>query len=553
MSSEDWVEKRRRRSRIQATVAAVLILSALGFWFFQTGQKKAEREARMARLESLVEQADFESLKAAAKESTSSYESDIKAPVDLLSIDVRAQLLMFVLHTGDDARRIKASESLLAGKGHDETNPSIQLSEALFEAVAGSPDKALSILDGGGVGEALPDWQAIVRAEASLRKGDLPGAASMLAGRTSSAARCWAIRVAWRQGDLTAVEQTAADVLAAVPEHRYAGVMAELAAARRTGDEAAATRLRAMLEGAAPLTALNAARVTVELSRLLRRNGSPEQADALLERMLEQDESSLSLQEEYARVQRYQGLFGAARIRADKALRARADDPGLLSELAEAAFFNDAAAMINDRTRQVPGGAKSSDGVVRAEAIAKLIEGNTALAIQGLEATRHLGMPGETALWLAEAHLRAGEPARAQEEAASAVQLLGAATGEGSREQAIARMYEGLAIAAGGDVDAGREILDAAFVEPNITPWGAWLFGRFHEVAEDDRAAKDAYLLACHNGQDFALSCYDLARIYDSLPASGLHRRTQKEAREHYLRSSPKGWHAAEVKSVLGG
>jgi hypothetical protein len=548
----DWVEKRRRRSRIQAVVAAVVILSLLGFWLFRTGQKKTQREKTMSDLETLVSRADFESLKEAASRATQAYSDDLKAPPELLTIDLRAQMLLYVIYTGDDARKYKGKESLTEAQERAEDSPAILLAEALFEATTGSPEAALQLLDGGAIGDHAPDWQGVVRSEALLRKGDLSGAAAAVAALTSPAARTWTIRVAWRQGDLDTIEAAAKAILTEVPEHQYASVMLELVSARRAADEASLQRLGAMLETGEPLSALNAALVTVETSRLMRRAGKVQQADELLERFLAADEGSRPLQEEYARVQRYRGLFGAARVRADKALRSRADDPGLLAEMAEAAFFNDAGAMIKDRVRQAPSGSEKSEGVIRALALASIIENSAHLAIPDLRATRHIGMPGEAELWLAEALIRKGKPEEARQEAARAVELLLAASGEGTNEVAIARMYEGLAIAMTGEVDAAREIMHAAFVEPNQTPWGAWLFARFHEVAEDLPGAKNAYLLACHNGQDFALACYDLARIYDSLPASALHRRTQKEAREHYLRSSPKGWHADEVKAALG-
>lgn len=563
MGTEDWVEKRRRRGRIQATSLAVVALLVIGGWFFWTGSKKAAAEAQSARLEGLLARADMESLQTAAKEATAAYDATPTAPVSLLSVDVRAQLLLYALYTGDDARRGKGKDSLRTGTDRAAQDPSVLLAKAVYEAIAGGPDAAIEILDGGALGNDRADWQAIARAEAMLRKGDLEGAASALQGLGSPVARTWAMRVAWRRGDVEAAETAARAILAQVPEHRYAQVMADLAGARRSPDEATLQRLGALLETGEPLPALGAALVTIELSRLIRRSGDVQRADALLEQFLAADEGSMPLQEEYARVQRFQGLFGAARIRADKALRARPDDPGLLAELAEAAFFDDAAEMIKDRVGQVPAGAEDSDGAVRARAVGALVEGNPFVAADGFRATRHVGMPGEAELWLAEALLRSDDPEGARQEATRAVELLLAASGEGTREVAVARMYEGLAMAtqaARSDVpeereagiQAGLAIMEAAFVKPNQTPWGAWLFGRFHEISGNPAGAKDAYLLACHNGQDFALACYDLARIYDSLPASGIFSRTQKEARESYLRTSPHGWHAQEVRGALG-
>ncbi len=552
VQTDDWVEVRRRRNRVRAIVVAVAVLGGAGFFLFSKGQEKAKSEATMLRLEGLLATGDLEPLKTAAREAGTILSEDFGAPAGIATVDSRAQLLVWMLYTGVDSQRFRSRESLDTAIERGPAEPTTLVTQAFWEAVVGSPDVALDVLSGGGAGAELPDWQAMARGEAMLRKGDLDGAAQALASVTTPVGRLWAIRVAWRRGDLDVADEHARAILAVSPGHASGAIAAQLVAARREGGPEAIERLGALLEGDTPLSARDAAKVTVELSRQYRRNGQLEQADQLLERYLEKDETSLELQREYARVQRFQGLFGAARTRADKALRSRPDEPDLLTELAQSAFFNDAPAMIRDRVRSAPEGAEGSDGVIRALALASLIEGNNALAIDGLRSTRHLGVPGETELWLAEAYLRSGQPEQAREEAARAAELLAPATGEGSREVATARMYEGLAMAMAGEIEPGRELMDRAFVDPNQTPWGAWLFGRFHEQAQDPASAKNAYLLACHNGQDFALSCLDLARIYDALPGSAIRRRTQHEAREHYLRSSPKGWHAAEVREALG-
>lgn len=549
---DDWVEVRRRRNRVKAIVAAVAVVALVGYFLFNMGREKAQAEATQARLERLLASGDLEPLKTAALEAGAILEQDASASASIASVDSRAQLLVWMLYTGVENQRFRARQSLDLALERGPVDPATLAAQALYEAICGNADVAIDVLDGGGIGGELPDWQAMARGEALLRKGDLEGAAAALGSVTTPVGRLWAIRVAWRQGDMETADRQAQAILAAVPGHASGAVAAQLVAARRQGGPEAVERLAALLEGDTPLSARDAALVTVELSRQLRRTGQIEKADQLLERYLEKDETSLELQREYARVQRFQGLFGAARIRADKALRSRPDDPELLAELAQAAFFNDSSAMIRDRVRSAPEGSEQSDGVVRALAIASLVEGNTAIALEGLLATRHIGLPGETELWLAETYLRAGQPEQARQEAARAAELLIPATGEGSREVAMARMYEGLAMAMSGEIEPGRELLDRAFVDPNMTPWGAWVFARFHESAQDQVSAKNAYLLACHNGQDFALSCLDLGRIYDALLGSAVHRRTQQEAREHYLRTSPKGWHASDVRNALG-
>lgn len=531
-------------------LGAVFLLAGLGWYLFSAGQTKAKEEAQLTRWHELIARADLDSLKTAATEAGRVLSEDATASGAVAAIDSRAQLLIWILYSGADPQRFRATQVLDTARERDPADPEVLLSEALWEVALGDVDRALEILDGGGV-SPRGELAEVVRAEAELRQGDLEGAREAVAGVTTPLGRAWAMKTAWRVGDVDATAAHAAAVIAAVPSNETGRRMQALASARQAEFADGIAALGVLIAAEPPLSARGAAVVTVELSRLLRRADQSDKADQLLEQFLAADEGSAALQAEYARSQRFAGHFGASRIRADKALRGRTDDPTLLAELASAVFFNDAPQMIRDRARASGDGAEASDGVVRALAIASLIEGNGYVAIEGLKKTRHIGVPGEAELWLAEAYLQTGDVPAARTEAARAAELLTASTGEGSREVATARMYEGLALAAGGEVDAGREIMAAAFVNPNRTPWGAWLFGRFHEIAEDPASAKDAYLLACHNGQDFSLSCFDLARLYDSLPASGLHRRTQQEAREHYLRTSPRGWHAEEVRASL--
>jgi hypothetical protein len=334
-----------------------------------------------------------------------------------------------------------------------------------------------------------------------------------------------------------------------VPGHRYGEAIAALVQSRSLEPDAARELLQPMV--AAPdLPARVAELVVVEASRILRRDGRPDDADSVLTEFLAQDDSAPFLLSEQSRVHRYAGSFGAARAAADKGLRTRSDDPNLLAEFAAAAFFNDAVSTIQDRVGK-SNGASDSDGLRRAQAMVDLINGRGAAAASGLEATRHLGLPGDAELWLAEARLVSGQPAEAAKEARRAAELLAAAVGEDSREVALARLYEGLAVASAGDVDAGRAILRTAYRKETRTPWGAWLYGRFHELAGSPEDARTAYLLACHNGQDFALGCFELARLYDSLPGGTVRKRTQREARAQYLRVSPKGWRAPEVRAAL--
>jgi predicted Zn-dependent protease len=99
-----------------------------------------------------------------------------------------------------------------------------------------------------------------------------------------------------------------------------------------------------------------------------------------------------------------------------------------------------------------------------------------------------------------------------------------------------------------GEPEAAMECYELALSGQNKTPWTAWLYGRTLHYVGETAEAKDALLLACHNGQDFARACWDLAEIYEELELDAVLRRTQSEAKRHYLRTSPKGWRAEQLR-----
>jgi hypothetical protein len=551
MADDDlYLAAQRRKSRARALLLALLVLGGAAGFFWKQGQEAARVDGVVARGEAAIASADFGSLKDASREAGQELSTNSRAPATVLAVDARAELLIHVLYTGVRSQRQRAEEMLGIAEERDAQHPAVRLTRAMFEASVGDPQRALSGLQGQDVPAVLADQAAAAKAEALVRSGDLPGALTALEGVTTGIGHTWAARVAWRAGDLERAGTEAVAALAVSPKNEAAGILAELVRARRAEPEQAEAALRQLASGPAPLSALHAADVAVELSRVLRRAGKVDQADELLESSAEADENSPVLRAELSRVKRFQGSFGAAATLADKGLRTQGDDPELLAEFAAAVYFNDGAEAIEDRARRVPAGSEDSAGVRRANAMAALVRGSGGQAVAGLEATRQLGVPGETDLWLAEAWMRSGEPGNALAAARRAEELLTESMGPTSREVAVARMYEALALAASGTPEEAGPLLELAWTEQNQNPWTAWVYGRYHLAVENRADARTALLLACHRGQDFALSCLDAADVYESA-SGGRSRATLKELRRHYLRTAPKGWHASEVRAAL--
>ncbi|MCO4770162.1 MAG: hypothetical protein KDA24_09045 [Deltaproteobacteria bacterium] len=548
-ADDPYVLAQRKKARMRLVIGLVAVLLVVGGVFFTIGQKKAAQDALRAKTELLMGTGAYKDLREASQLASAAAAADDLAPAVFYIQGMKADLALWSLYTGSQSLTSKAQQMLDAAKVRGPDEPITALGEVLLEAMRGDPAQALEMLEGGNLGPK-GTWHSIARAEALLRTGDLQGARAALGTCAAGLCTTWMTRIAMNIGDWEAAKAAADSVVQARAGHELGRTAQILATARSLEPADRIERLQGYMEET-DLPPLLMARVVVALSRALRRAEGPKRADELLERALESSPDATRLAREVARTKRYQGYFGAAWTRADKALRNRPTDSGLLTELSAALFFNDAAELLEGRLAPAKKQG-SGDGVQRAEAIAALVRGLNDQAIEGLKATAHLGEPGDVDLYLAEANLRAKNYDAAAVAAQRAHGALAATFGHTSREAAIAKMYEGVAVGMGGDADAAKEILEAAYVKDVRTVWGAWLYGRYHESAGNNRDAKDAYLLACHNGQDFAQACLALADIYDTLEMDGVMRRTQEQARKQYLRQSPKGWQAQRVKSALG-
>ena len=552
MSTEDlddpYIAAQRQKARVRAILFAVLLAGVVLGVLALKARSTARIDGLIAASEASMASGTFVGLHEAARSVGDAAAADELAPARYHVQGLKADLAIWALYNGAQSQAAHAEQLLEAAEIRGPLEPTTRLGRALWEAIRGDATTALAALNSGQTGEEGP-WHAIARAEASLRSGDLAAARAALGGCAIGVCRSWAARIAMNTGEWDAAAATSAVLLGEVADHPIGLTARALAGARTEADEERTASLQRFMEST-ELPPLLSARVVVALSRSLRRSEGSKRADQLLEQALEATPESALLAQEVARSKRFQGYFGAAWNRADKALRSVPTDPGLIAELSSALYFNDATQLLEDRlgpARRRGGG----DGVRRGDAVVSLLKGLWETAIEGLEATRHLGEPGDVEILLTEAYIGAKRYDAAAESARRAGTAFSGTFGADSREAAIAKMYEGLAMSLGGDPDGAQEVLDAAYGADVRTVWGAWLYGRHHKGNDRPREAKDAFLIACHNGQDFALSCLALAEIYDSLQMDAIMRRTQQEARRQYLRQSPKGWHAPRVKAAL--
>ena len=538
-------------NRILATGVAALLLTALGLVFNHLGQQATEAELVLLRAERGLLTGDYQPMRDAVETLGERLADDERAPASLRALDARAELIVSLLYTGSQRQRERARLLLEDAKVEEPLAPTVLITEALVEATIGDPSIAATILDSDELKARYPEWARVATAASSLRRGERVDAAALAVESDSGLGKVWAVRTAWQQGDAEAIELLCKQVAADKPNNTYVDLIAALAASRLDSDQAGLERLKGLIGGGQEIPAVLAGYLVIDLTRAMRREGEADAAAELLQSAVDQDSESLLLQAERAREARFRAHFGVAFDIADKGLRVDAADSGLLAELAGALYFRDSTEKLETRLRPIPDALQDTDGVVRARALGQLLAGQHQQALTALEATRHVGQPGDTELWIAEAHLRLGQAERALREAHKARHLLVEAYGEESYATAIARLYEALAVQGMGDTQEARRLADEAYAPPYQTPWAAWLYGRLLEGEGETREAKDLYLKACHHGQDFALSCYELSRIYRTMKLDAVAKRTQKKAQERYLQLSPKGVHAVEIGAAL--
>jgi hypothetical protein len=548
----DYLDTRRRGGRGKAIAAAAALLLVLGGFFFRMGRDQARLDAEVARLEALLAKADPASLKEVMGASAAALQEREKPEPRLLGLHARAVIVTQVLHTGEWRLRESARQLVEDGKAAGPESPAAVLAEAAFQAAFGSPERALLLLDGAGGTDAPALWQAVIRAEAGLRGGQPDGGAAALRGQSEPLARTWAVRVAWATGDSATLGEHAAALLQSDPQSDAGRAFTGILAARARPGEEALKALQSLFASQPPLSSENSSPVAVEMARVLRRGADGERrADEMLGTTLAAADAPAALFAEVARTSRMRGLFADAQSQVARGLAQRPDEPRMLAELAMAAFFRDDARRIEAALETLPPHAVDSDGARRGRGLVALSRGENGAALGLLASSRHLGIPGEGDLWLAEAQMRLGDIEKARAHAQRAEGLLAAAAGEGSREWALARSYSAWAQAAAGDKEGGRAAAEAVWAPGLQSFWAAWVQGRLMEAAGDPEAAKNRYLAACRNGQEFGLACAELARVYDVLGLDEARAKTQRQAWDYYLKVSPQGTHAGEARAAL--
>lgn len=551
---DEFLVARRRRARSQKVVLLVVISVLLMAVAAARLMGAAGVAAEVDRIEVLLLRAEPGTVEEAVTAASALVAEDRGKSVAFLGLEVRTNLLYYGLYSGSSRLKRKAAERLEDARLRAPNSSEYALAHAVWHGLVGNPGRALEILDSGAAGNEHAVWQRLVRSEAALRMGDVEKAGALLADGVSPLLLSWDLRSAWAGGDMEQAGRLSEQLQAAQPEHLMAATVDVLMESRGKSDEEGAALLAPLLEAAQSMPNRLTAWVVVEQARLaLRSGGDPQsrnRALELLDSARQADDPAPELILEAGWLRLVNGSFGAARTLADKGLREQPDEPSLLALYASAALLNDSSEQILELLSGLPEDSAGSAGQIQAHALASLVRGDAEDAVDGLEKTVHLGAPGQSRLFSADALLAAGRPKKAREQAAIARARLIAVYGENSREAALGAAYEGLALAAMGDQQGALEAYKLVLAGQNKTPWTAWLYGRTLQYGQETAAAKDAFLLACHNGQDFARACWDLTQIYEELKLDVVQRRTQSEAKRHYLRTSPKGWRAQSLREA---
>lgn len=530
-TAERWIEAGRRQRRRRAAVFAVVCLAGAGFWF---GARSKERRAEAAALwlmEQQLAQSDAASL-AGVLDATA--RSDDPSPTRL-ALAARAEMLRYLLHTRR-ASEARHSVSLLAALPEDSADPAVHVAlatgAALFGAEPGTTTPTRPpALDPSHPWTAAWDLVDVLRAR---REGREPGTTC------TTAPSCAVLALdAFRTGDWSNASRHAEVLLTRAPDHEVAEVVHRLVSLRSApAQEAAAALADEMSSG--KRGGAGTALVAVEAAARLAEVEGHARAREVAEAALATNPSAPWVAIDVSRRQRLAGQFSAARHSAEGAAKDHPWDGELLLAWADPASTLDDPAILRRRAAD----AEPRVGPAahrRVLSLAMALEGEPAAidALPGLEAPSdtillRVRLGGETK----DADLQAAVADRARR------------FGSGSVEHAEARLVH--LGARSTDIRAGTRTLTEITGKLPKSPYLSWILGKAEARLGKSKPARDHLLDACFRGQDFALGCLDLAALYDVQDIDAVGRATQGQARDRYLRLSPKGHHADAVRSALG-
>ncbi len=531
MDPDDFLDLQRRRRRTTAIVLATLAVATAGFFFAREGHRRRAHDELLGQVEALLLRADPASLAEVSTRLAKVADPD----AGVLSLGARSQLVRYRYVTGRRSELQQAQKLLAVATPEDAAAPPMLLARAYEAALSGRLVEAAGLADG--LRTTVPAnptwwvWMALIDAEISARRGE-----PALIEDAAPLAQLAAGTLAWEEGRWP---EAAAAWTAAGSAGQGAKEVATLAS---LPDEEARQGLGPLLEGGA-LAPVLLARAAVAFGRVEERLSGPLRAVELLTAASQADPGSPVIAAELSRLHGRMGQFTLARATAVAALQDHRGDEDILAAWAEATWALDDPEALRRQLTELGRADEPGWGVVTARGLAALLSGEAVSA--------RFPPGGRGAHWRCQSALEAGDAASALLLCEEALRLekdrvagVGTLLVLGSRLRLIhAQALAGRREAAGALGEVVRE--------KARSPWTSWLRGRAEVALGRPKEARAPLLDGCFRGQDFALGCLELGRVYQRMELDAAGKSTQREAWQRYLRITPKGAHLGEARAVL--
>lgn len=530
--AERWMSSGRRQRRTRLIFLATTLVALAGGWMAWTSHVRRVEADQLWRLELRLVTSDAAALAEVLDEAA---RSEDPSPARM-ALAARAEMVRYVLHT-QRATEARHAMELVEALPKEAVGGGEQLARAMRDALFG-PGAVPGPEEGLGWAEGHP-WNAgwaFVDQMRARREGRVPDSLAV-----APAVRSVRALDAVRAGEWQVAKREAEALLADAPGHEVGRVVLDVLSARQLPVAEGIAQLTGWLQ-AGNRTAVGTSLLAIEVIRRTGEVETPARQREVAEAAWTSQPSAPWTAAEVSRVQRLQGLWSAARQSADAAWRDHPWEPVAALSWLEAAIVLDDPAILERRLADA-GSAVPPAVVSRGQAWVAWLRGeaSTFSALPQLEST------AEGVLLSARFGGEAGYPAAL----AAAVEHQVKLYGERSMEGTLAR-YVQLFARSSDPKGAGRLYPEVTRGAPR-SPCLSWTLGAATARLGRPKDARDHLLDACFRGQDFALGCLELAGVYEVLGADGPGKDTQRQARERYLRLSPKGVHAEAVRAALGG
>lgn len=547
----DSYTAQRNRAKFMLILAALVVfcIGTSGWWLFSEWKKENLERALLAT-QHMIDQADYEGLKAARATVREVIGESQHPDGELCARGSQVELYLWIYYTGDRAYLQQARELLEDAEMRAPDAVETRFTRALWEGYLGDASLTQSMARELEDDDRLrPDRVHLLRGVASSSMGDHTRAAKHFELAVSLAPTALNhlafAREAERYGALTDAQDQLEAILEIHPSHVVALVDLALLRAGMPTDKGFLEAVEAVQEeynGKVPPRVMS--RVFASKARCYAVQGDIKESAKWFDQALGEDPENSDLLIGYAHELRVWGDLSAARAQLGRVERNQPNSGDALGELAIISFMQDRPDVLSARMDAFPEGARKGAAYGLADGLAKLMADRPDDSVAALSDTPQELWGGEARLLLGEAQLAAGDFEDARTSFEHARGMLEKYRGKTDPLVSVAVILAELAeLESGGRIDGAT--VDRALAKHRRYPVVLYSAARLSEARGNNKAAAKLYRRAFEKGGDFSQALLGFVRVAQEDKGKA---KLVRSAAERYLAISPQGPHAAEMK-----